>query len=50
VSALQAGWCEVKEKTRIWKMKEEAPDCTLENSLWKGLWNCHKTDYRMSDE
>jgi len=49
LSAIHAGWCEVKEKTRYWKLKEAAPDCTLESSLWKRLWTCHKTDYRMSD-
>jgi len=31
-------------------LKEEAPDFTLKNSLWKRQRNCHKTDYGMSDE
>jgi len=30
-------------------LKEKAPDLTLQkNSLWKTLWTCHKTDYKMN--
>jgi hypothetical protein len=32
-----------KEK-RIHKVKEEALDYILENSLWKNIWTCGKTD------
>ena len=30
------------------KLIEEALDCILENFVWKRLWICHKTDYRMN--
>ena len=50
VTALQTGQCEVREKTRYWELKENAPDHTLVNSLWKAQWTCHTTDYRMNDE
>jgi hypothetical protein len=40
----------LRKRNESEKFKEEAPDRTLENSLWKRLWTCHKTDYRMSDE
>jgi hypothetical protein len=32
-----------KEKRRQ-KLKDEALDHILENSLWKSLWTCDKTD------
>jgi hypothetical protein len=32
-----------------WKLEEGAVDCILENWLWKKLWTCLKTDYRMND-
>jgi hypothetical protein len=36
-----------KEKKTYSKLKEKALDCTVENSLWKRLRTCRKTDYRM---
>jgi len=36
------------EMRGCWKLKEEALDRTLENSLWKPLWDCRKMDYRMN--
>jgi hypothetical protein len=41
---------DLKEKKRYWKLKEEALDRThpMENSLWKRLRTCRKTDYRMN--
>jgi len=35
----------VKENTGYCKKKNGSP--TVENSLWKKLWVCRKTDYRM---
>jgi hypothetical protein len=35
-----------KEVREYWKLEEEALDPILENSLWKRLWTCCKTDYR----
>ena len=32
-----------KETIGYWKLKEEALDRTLENSLWKRLRTCRKT-------
>jgi hypothetical protein len=40
---------DLKVKRRYWKLKEEALDSTVENSLWKRLWTCRKTDCRMND-
>jgi hypothetical protein len=40
---------DLKEIRGYWKLKEEALDCTTDISLWKGLWTCHKTDYRMNE-
>jgi hypothetical protein len=37
------------KKRRHWNLKEEALDRTLENSLWKRLWTCRKTDYEMNE-
>jgi hypothetical protein len=37
---------DLKEKRRYWKLKEEALDINLENSIWKRLRTCRKTDYR----
>jgi hypothetical protein len=33
---------DLKEKRGYWKLKEEAQDHTVKNSLWKRLWTCHK--------
>ena len=41
-------WITLK-KRRHWNLKEEALDRTLENSLWKRLWTCRKTDYEMNE-
>jgi hypothetical protein len=38
-----------KEKRRYWKLKVEALDRTVENSLWKRLRTCRKTDYRINE-
>jgi hypothetical protein len=36
-------------RRRCWKLREETLDRTLEeNSLWKRLWTCRKTDYRIN--
>jgi hypothetical protein len=40
---------DLEEKRRYWILKEEALDRTQENSLWKRLWTCRKTDNRMSE-
>ena len=32
-----------------WKLEKAALGCILENSLWKKLWTCLKTDYRMNE-
>jgi hypothetical protein len=40
---------DLKEKGRYWKLKEEALDRTVENSLWKRLRICSKTDCRMNE-
>jgi hypothetical protein len=41
---------DLKEKRGYLKMKEEALDCTLENSLWKKhIWTCRKTDNEMNE-
>jgi hypothetical protein len=34
----------LKDKTGYWKLKEKSLDCTVENMLWKWLWNCPETD------
>jgi hypothetical protein len=36
---------DLKGKRRYWKLKEEA----LDRTLWKRLWTCRKTDYRMNE-
>ena len=36
-----------REKRRYWKLRAEAFDCTL--GLWKGVWTCLKTDYRLDE-
>ena len=36
-----------KETWGYWKLKNEALDHTVENSLWKRLWTCRKTDCGM---
>jgi hypothetical protein len=41
---------DLKDARGSWKLKEEALDRTVENSLWKRLRTCRKTDYRMNDE
>jgi hypothetical protein len=33
-----------KEMKTQWKLNEETPERTLENSLWKRLWSCRKTE------
>jgi hypothetical protein len=40
-------WMALRKKRRYWKLKEETLARTLENSLWKRLWTCYKTDYGM---
>jgi hypothetical protein len=42
---------DLKEKSRYWKLIKEALECTMwENSVWKRLQTCHKTDYRMNEK
>ena len=40
----------LKETRGYWELREEALDWTLENSLWKRLWTCRKTDDGMNIE
>jgi hypothetical protein len=40
---------DLKEKRGYWKLKEEALDHTVENSFWKRLRTCRKTDYKMNE-
>jgi hypothetical protein len=40
---------DLKDKRTYWKLKEEALDSTVENSLWKRLYTCRKTDCRMNE-
>jgi hypothetical protein len=41
---------DLKETRGYWKLKEEALDLGVcENSLWKRLWTCHKTDYATNE-
>jgi hypothetical protein len=41
---------DLTEKRRYWNLKEEALDrYHMDNSLWKRLRTCRKTDYRMND-
>jgi hypothetical protein len=37
------------EAKKYRKLKEEALDHTAENSLWKKLWTCRKTDCGMDE-
>jgi hypothetical protein len=40
----------VLKKTKgYWKLKAEMLDCAVDNSFWKGLWMCRKTDYGMNE-
>jgi hypothetical protein len=39
----------LKEWRGYCKLKKEALDHTLENSLLKRLWTCCKTDYGMNE-
>jgi hypothetical protein len=36
---------DLKERRGYCHLKEEGLNSTMENSLWKRLWTCHKTDY-----
>jgi hypothetical protein len=36
---------DLKKESGRCKLNEEALGSTLENSLWKRLWPCHKADY-----
>ena len=38
---------DLKERRGHWKLKVEAPDRTLDNSLWKTLRTCRKKDNRV---
>jgi hypothetical protein len=40
---------DVNEMRRYLRLTEEAPNCTLENSFWKKLCVCLKTDYGMNE-
>jgi len=39
----------LKRTRKYWKLEQEALDHAMENSLWKRLWTCHKTDRWMND-
>jgi hypothetical protein len=40
----------LKETGRYWKLKKiSSRSHSLENSLWKRLWTCRKTDYGMNE-
>jgi hypothetical protein len=42
---------DLKETRGYWKLKEEALDLGVcENSLWKRLWTCRKTDYETNED
>jgi hypothetical protein len=36
---------DLKEKRGYWKLKGSTKSHSVENLLWKGLWNCRKADY-----
>ena len=36
---------DLEENRGCWKLKEEP---SMESSLWKTLWTCRKTEYRMN--
>jgi hypothetical protein len=39
-----------EEKDRILEIERESTrPHSVENSLWKRLWTCHKTDYRKNE-
>jgi hypothetical protein len=38
-----------KETRGYWKLKQEALDHSVENSLWKRQWTCRKTDCGMNE-
>jgi len=40
---------DLKEKRGYWKLKEGSLGFAVENSLWKSLLVCHKTDCRMNE-
>jgi hypothetical protein len=40
---------DIKERRECWKLKEKAPECTL-NSLSKRMWTCRKTVYEMKEQ
>jgi hypothetical protein len=39
---------DLKEMRGYRKLKKDALDHTVENSFWKNLQICHKTDYRVN--
>jgi len=39
----------LKKTKEYWKLKAEMLDCAVDNSFWKGLWTCLKTDYGMNE-
>jgi hypothetical protein len=40
----------LEEKRGYWKLKKGSTKLfSMENLLWKKLWTCRKTDYRMRD-
>jgi hypothetical protein len=40
---------DLKEKRGYWKLRESIRSHCVENSLWKRLRTCRKTDYRMNE-
>jgi len=41
---------DLKEMTGYWKLREKCTESqSVENSIWKRLWTCRKTDYEMND-
>jgi hypothetical protein len=41
---------DLEERPEHCKLKEEALDRAVTYSLWKRLWSCRKTEYRMNNE
>jgi hypothetical protein len=40
---------DLKEMRGYWKLKEEAPSHSAENSQWKRLCTCREIDYGMNE-
>ena len=40
---------ELKGDIRYWKQRGSTRSHSLENSFWKRLWTCRKTDYGLNE-